>query len=144
MNCQCICARALAPHAIRERRYVSISIKDELEEDVPPGLSPHSLVSSIAPQIGTDHLLMSRPFSIAIENEDSKYSEYVQTVSMPDASVPQRQSYQRTFGNPVRLPCFVYSMSIMFNRLPDTSGYDGIWHCLPVLVNTDARLQERR
>ena len=84
--------------------------------------------------------------SNSITEKDSKDNYYVQTVAM-DASAPpppQMQPFQRTFGNPVRLPCLLDSMSTGFNGSSGTSGDDGLRHCLPVLINLDARVKERR
>jgi hypothetical protein len=77
------------------------------------------------------------------EKEGSKDNYYVQTVNMdaPLPPAPQMQPYQRTFGNPVRLPCFIDSISTVFNWLSGTLGNAGLWHCLPVLVNIDACIQ---
>jgi hypothetical protein len=80
------------------------------------------------------------------EKDGSKDNYYVQTVSMDAATppAPQMQPIQRTFGNPVRLSCYIDIMSAVFNDPPGASRHDGLWYRLPVLVNTDARVKERR
>jgi hypothetical protein len=80
------------------------------------------------------------------EKDGSKDNYYVQTVSMDAATppAPQMQPIQRTFGNPVRLSCFIDIMSTAFNDPPGTPRHDGLRYRLPVLVNTDARVKERR
>lgn len=77
------------------------------------------------------------------EKEGSKDNYYVQTVNMDatPAPAPQMQPFQRTYGNPVRLPCSSDSMSTALNWLSGTFRHAGLWYRLPVLVNIDPRRQ---
>lgn len=79
------------------------------------------------------------------EKENPRDNYYVQTVNMdaPPPPAPQMQPFQRTYGNPVCLPRFTATMSTSCNWLLGTLGHDGLRYRLPVLVNIDARLQER-